>query len=131
MPGNEVADKVHNFFERENLSQDQHQFQVASRNWAVLSNNPWTGSQWQIRTPLSSNPKNYNVHKSGFNIFDHFIGYLCLFLLLLLLLLFSSLLLFYFVRFFSVHLLTVQEFWCLQQTIWCYFLMFYFLIKNN
>ncbi|XP_077223123.1 uncharacterized protein LOC143856726 [Tasmannia lanceolata] len=63
MPGNEVADKVHNFFEQDE-SQGHHQLQVARGNWPVLNNNPWVGNQRQNGAPLNSNLKNYNLQSS-------------------------------------------------------------------
>ncbi|XP_010258089.1 PREDICTED: uncharacterized protein LOC104597970 isoform X1 [Nelumbo nucifera] len=64
MPGNEARDKVHNFFEQDNLSQGQQQFQVGGGNWTVLNNNLWAGHQRQIGSPPSSNSKNYNIQQS-------------------------------------------------------------------
>ncbi|OVA00788.1 hypothetical protein BVC80_9083g86 [Macleaya cordata] len=64
MPGNEVADKVHNFFEQDNLSQGQHQSQVPSGNWPLLNSNPLVGNQRQGGTQISSNLKNYGVPQS-------------------------------------------------------------------
>ncbi|KAJ4975051.1 hypothetical protein NE237_008225 [Protea cynaroides] len=62
MPGNEIADKVHNFFDQDNLSQGQHQLQVTGGNWAV-SSNPWAGGQRQIGTPPTSDSKCYSVQQ--------------------------------------------------------------------
>ncbi|XP_077211395.1 uncharacterized protein LOC143846740 isoform X2 [Tasmannia lanceolata] len=62
MPGNEVADKLHNFFEQDNVS--QHQPQVASGNWPVLNNNLWVGSPRHNRTHPNSNLKNLNLQSS-------------------------------------------------------------------
>ncbi|KAJ7956456.1 putative Dentin sialophosphoprotein-like protein [Quillaja saponaria] len=64
MPGNEVGDRVHNFFGQENLSQGQYHSQAVDRNWQGLSNNPWVGSQRQIGAPFISNLKNFNVQQS-------------------------------------------------------------------
>ncbi|XP_059640437.1 uncharacterized protein LOC132282703 [Cornus florida] len=59
MPGNEVEDKVHNFFAPDNLSQGQ----VVDGNWPVLGNNPWVGSQSHLVVP-NSKLKNYNLQLS-------------------------------------------------------------------
>ncbi|XP_057951813.1 uncharacterized protein LOC131146309 isoform X2 [Malania oleifera] len=64
MPGNEVGDRIHNFFDQENLSQGQHHSQVVEGNWPVLSNNLWVGNQRQVGAPLSSYPKNYIFQQS-------------------------------------------------------------------
>ncbi|KAF6171371.1 hypothetical protein GIB67_009512 [Kingdonia uniflora] len=61
MPSNEAADKVHNFFDNDNLSGVPHQSQVGSSNWQALNNNLWAGNQRQFGTSFSSNPTNYNV----------------------------------------------------------------------
>lgn len=66
MPGNEVGDRVHNFFAQDNLSQGQNQSQVVEGNWPVLNNNLWVGNQRQIGVQ-SSNQKNYTPHQSGIN----------------------------------------------------------------
>lgn len=63
MPGNEVGDRVHNFFGQENLSQGQHQSQAIDGNWPGLSNNLWVGGQRQIGGPFISSLKNYNVQQ--------------------------------------------------------------------
>ncbi|KAL5751478.1 hypothetical protein ACOSP7_026081 [Xanthoceras sorbifolium] len=63
MPGNEVGDRIHNFFGQENLSQGQHHSQVVDGTWSGLNNNPWVGSQRQIGSPLS-NLKNYSIQQS-------------------------------------------------------------------
>ncbi|CAK9147978.1 unnamed protein product [Ilex paraguariensis] len=63
MPGNEVGDRVHNFFAQDNLSQGQHRSQVVDGNWPVLNNNLWVGSQGQLGLPGSS-PKNNNLQQS-------------------------------------------------------------------
>lgn len=64
MPGNEVGDRVHNFFDQDNLSQSQHHSQAVDGNWPVLGNNPWAGNQRQINGSLISNSKNINVQHS-------------------------------------------------------------------
>ncbi|KAJ4713167.1 putative Dentin sialophosphoprotein-related [Melia azedarach] len=66
MPGNEVGDRIHNFFGQENLSQGQHHSQVVDGTWPGLNNNLWVGSQRQIGAPhLSSNLKSYSVQPSA------------------------------------------------------------------
>ncbi|KAK0586343.1 hypothetical protein LWI29_005311 [Acer saccharum] len=65
MPGNEVGDRIHNFFGQENLSQGQHHSQVVDGTWSGLNNNLWVGSQRQIGAPLISNLKNYSVQQSA------------------------------------------------------------------
>ncbi|GAB2270085.1 hypothetical protein Dimus_004998 [Dionaea muscipula] len=62
MPGNEVGDRVHNFFQQGNLSQNQHHSQSVEGNWTVLNNNPWGGSDRQVGGLFSS--KNYNTHQA-------------------------------------------------------------------
>ncbi|GFZ17023.1 dentin sialophosphoprotein-like protein [Actinidia rufa] len=62
MPGNEVGDKVHNFFALDNLSQGQHHSQGVDGNWPG-GNNPWAGSQAHMGLP-TSNSKNYNLQQS-------------------------------------------------------------------
>lgn len=64
MPGNEVGDRVHNFFGQENLSQGQHHSQAIHGNWPGLNNNLLVGNQRQIGAPFISNLKNYNVQQS-------------------------------------------------------------------
>ncbi|GAV85279.1 hypothetical protein CFOL_v3_28717 [Cephalotus follicularis] len=63
MPGNEVGDRIHNFFGQENLSQGQHHSQVVDGTWPGLSNNLWVGNHRQIGAPLISNLKNYNIQQ--------------------------------------------------------------------
>jgi hypothetical protein len=81
MPGNEVGDRIHNFFGQDNWSQGQHQAQAVDGTWNGLNNNPWAGSHWQIGTSLISNLKNDNVHQPGINyaylILLVFIGLYC------------------------------------------------------
>lgn len=69
MPGNEVGDRVHNFFGQENLSQGQHHPQAVDGNWPGLSNNLWVGNQRQVGSPVNSSLKNYNVQQ-GINNFN-------------------------------------------------------------
>lgn len=70
MPGNEVGDRIHNFFGQETLSQGQHQSEVVEGVWPALGNNLWAGSQRQIGTALISNLKNHSVPQSG-NTYPH------------------------------------------------------------
>ncbi|KAI3463905.1 hypothetical protein Pfo_020568 [Paulownia fortunei] len=63
MPGNELGDRVHNFFAQDNSSQGQHQSHVLEGNWPVLNNNFWVGSQRQIDV-LNSSSKNYSSQNS-------------------------------------------------------------------
>ncbi|KAJ8550727.1 hypothetical protein K7X08_000097 [Anisodus acutangulus] len=63
MPGNDVGDRVHNFFAQDSLSQEQHHSTVVDGNWPAHSNNLWAGSQRQIGV-LTSNTKNYNLQNS-------------------------------------------------------------------
>ncbi|KAF2312851.1 hypothetical protein GH714_040903 [Hevea brasiliensis] len=65
MPGNEVGDRIHNFFGQENLSQGQHHSEVVDGAWPALGNNLWAGSQRQIGTPFISNLKNHSVQQSA------------------------------------------------------------------
>ena len=65
MPGNEVGDRVHNFFGQENLSQGQYHSQAVDGNWPGLSNNLWAGSQRPTGAPFISNLKNFNIQQSG------------------------------------------------------------------
>lgn len=65
MPGNEVGDRVHNFFGQENLSQGRHHFQVVDGTWPGFSNNVWVGSQRQIGSPLICSMKNLNVPQTA------------------------------------------------------------------
>ena len=71
MPGNEVGDRVHNFFGQENLSQAQHHSQAIHGNWPGLNNNLLAGNQRQIGASFISNLKNYNVQQSGINLLIH------------------------------------------------------------
>ncbi|XP_065878511.1 uncharacterized protein [Euphorbia lathyris] len=64
MPGNEVGDRIHNFFAQENLSQGQHHPEVADGTWTGLGNNPWVGSQRQAGTSFISNLKNQSGQQS-------------------------------------------------------------------
>ncbi|KAI3454735.1 hypothetical protein Pfo_011398 [Paulownia fortunei] len=63
MPGNELGDRVHNFFAQDNSLQGQHHSQVVEGNWPVLNSNFWVGSQRQVDL-LNSNNKNYNSQNS-------------------------------------------------------------------
>ncbi|XP_050376102.1 uncharacterized protein LOC126793583 isoform X2 [Argentina anserina] len=61
MPGNEVGDRVHNFFGQENLSQGQRHPQATDGNWPGLSNNLWVGNQQQVGSPVNSSSKSCNL----------------------------------------------------------------------
>ncbi|KAK2974594.1 hypothetical protein RJ640_003269 [Escallonia rubra] len=63
MPGNEVGDRVHNFFAQDNSPQGQHHPQAVDGSWPVLNNTLWVGSQRQSGVP-NSYPKNYNLQPS-------------------------------------------------------------------
>ncbi|XP_015571995.1 uncharacterized protein LOC8284443 [Ricinus communis] len=65
MPGNEVGDRIHNFFGQESLSQGQHRPEVVEGTWPGLGNNQWVGSQRQIGTPFISNLKNHSIQQSA------------------------------------------------------------------
>ncbi|CAL0307187.1 unnamed protein product [Lupinus luteus] len=64
MPGNEVGDRVHNFFGQENLSQGQYHSQAVDGNWPGPSNNLWDGSQRPTGAPFIPNLKNFNLQQS-------------------------------------------------------------------
>ncbi|XP_042954000.1 uncharacterized protein LOC122290409 isoform X1 [Carya illinoinensis] len=64
MPGNEVEDRVHNFFGQENSSQGHHHSQTGHGNWPVLNSNLLVGNQRQIGASFISDSKNYNVQQS-------------------------------------------------------------------
>ncbi|KAL6541911.1 hypothetical protein OROGR_011397 [Orobanche gracilis] len=65
MPGNDLGDRVHNFFAQDTSSQGQHQSlsHVLEGNWPVLNSNFWVGSQRQIDV-LNSSSKNYSLQSS-------------------------------------------------------------------
>ena len=69
MPGNEVGDRVHNFFGQENLSQGQYHAQAVDGNWPGLSNNLWAGSQRPAGGPFISNLKHFNLQQSGRSLY--------------------------------------------------------------
>lgn len=76
MPGNEVGDRVHNFFGQENLSQGQYHSQVVDGNWSGLSGNLWAGGQRAAGPPFISNLKNFNVQQLGNkSLYSQFILY--------------------------------------------------------
>lgn len=64
MPGNEVGDRVHNFFDQGNLSQDQRHTQLAAANWPVFNNNIWSANERQTGGPVNSGSENYNAQQS-------------------------------------------------------------------
>ncbi|KAJ4841422.1 hypothetical protein Tsubulata_009058 [Turnera subulata] len=69
MPGNEVGDRIHNFFGQESLIQGQHQHQhqaqVIDGNWHGVINNPWAANQRQIGTSFISNLKSPSVQQAA------------------------------------------------------------------
>lgn len=64
MPGNELGDRVHNFFAQDNSLQGQHHSQVVEGNWQVVNSNFGVGSQRQLDL-LNSNNKNHSSQNSG------------------------------------------------------------------
>ncbi|CAL1411775.1 unnamed protein product [Linum trigynum] len=58
MPGNEVGDRIHNFFGQETSSQVPQHSQIADAAWHGMIGNPWAGGQGQIATPVISDLKN-------------------------------------------------------------------------
>ncbi|KAL2461955.1 Uncharacterized protein Adt_45375 [Abeliophyllum distichum] len=84
MPGNELGDRVHNFFAQDSLSQEHHHSQIVEANWPVLNNNFSVGSQRKIDL-VNSDSKNYGsqisdgdigqgsyaLHASHGSSFDH------------------------------------------------------------
>ncbi|CAN1151867.1 hypothetical protein LINPERPRIM_LOCUS28592 [Linum perenne] len=67
MPGNEVGDRIHNFFGQESSSQVQHHSQIADASWPGVSGNPWAGSQGHIATPFVADLKSRNLQQSVAN----------------------------------------------------------------
>lgn len=65
MPGNDVGDRVHNFLDQGNLSQDQRHTQLVGANWPLFDNNIWNASERQIGGPLNSGSVNYSAGQSG------------------------------------------------------------------
>lgn len=63
MPGNELGDRVHNFFAQDNSSQGQHQSHALEGNWPVNNNNFWVGSPRQLDVPNSTS-KNFSSQNS-------------------------------------------------------------------
>lgn len=64
MPGNEVPDKVHNFFEQNNSSQHPHS-QTVARSWSLANRNHWLSSQSQNGIRIGSNVNSHTVRYSG------------------------------------------------------------------
>ncbi|KAL4184283.1 hypothetical protein AMTRI_Chr10g224800 [Amborella trichopoda] len=62
MPGNEVADKVHNFFEQDNLAPQQSS--VGSGNWSTINNNVWLSNQRHNGPTHYSHQKMYGIQSS-------------------------------------------------------------------
>lgn len=63
MPGNELGDRVHNFFAQDNASQGQHQSHVLEGNWQVPNSNFWVGSPRPVDV-LNSSSKNFSGQNS-------------------------------------------------------------------
>ncbi|KAL3617856.1 hypothetical protein CASFOL_038177 [Castilleja foliolosa] len=63
MPGNELGDRVHNFFAQDNSLQGHDQSNVQEGNWPVLNNNFWVRNQRQIDL-LNSSSKSYPSQNS-------------------------------------------------------------------
>ncbi|KAF1875956.1 hypothetical protein Lal_00006587 [Lupinus albus] len=63
MPGNEVGDRVHNFFDQENLAQGQYHTQEVEGNWPGLGHNLWAGNQRPTGAPFIPNLKNFNLQQ--------------------------------------------------------------------
>lgn len=74
MPGDEVGDRVHNFFAQDNLSQSHNHSQVAQGNWPLPNNNPWAGNQRQINFE-SSKLNNYETQRPGTNCLIRLAGF--------------------------------------------------------
>ncbi|KAL9239476.1 hypothetical protein vseg_013794 [Gypsophila vaccaria] len=64
MPGNEVGDRVHNFFDQSSLSQDQHHTRFVEANWPGFHNNVLSANEGQLGGPLNANSKNYSRQQS-------------------------------------------------------------------
>lgn len=64
MPGNEVGDRVHNFFDQGSLSQDQRHTQLVAGNWPVYNNNVWSANDRQTGGPVNSGSENYSAQQS-------------------------------------------------------------------
>ncbi|KAJ4841423.1 hypothetical protein Tsubulata_009062 [Turnera subulata] len=65
MPGNEVGDRIHNFFGQESLIQRQHQAQAIDGTWHGVTNNPWAANQRQMGTSFISNLKSPSVQQAA------------------------------------------------------------------
>lgn len=84
MPGNEVGDRICNFFEQDNSSQGHLQSHTVGGSWPV-NYSQWGGNQRQIGEAISFNLKNFNVQQFGManltndNIHCYFIYILCCF----------------------------------------------------
>ncbi|XP_052179536.1 uncharacterized protein LOC127792917 isoform X2 [Diospyros lotus] len=63
MPGNNIGDRVHNFFAQDNLPEVQRSSLVVDGSWPELGNNLPTGSHRHISLP-SSNSKSYILQQS-------------------------------------------------------------------
>ncbi|KAL9243289.1 hypothetical protein vseg_017194 [Gypsophila vaccaria] len=63
MPGNEVGDRVHNFFDQSSSSQDQRHTPFGEANWTGFPNNVWGENERQgVPSNISSN--NYSEQQS-------------------------------------------------------------------
>ncbi|CAL1381581.1 unnamed protein product [Linum trigynum] len=67
MPGNEIGDRIHNFFGQETSSPVPQHSQIADAAWPGMSANPWTGSQGQVATPFISDLRNRSLQQSVAN----------------------------------------------------------------
>ncbi|KAH9619849.1 hypothetical protein KSS87_001573 [Heliosperma pusillum] len=64
MPGNEIGDRVYNFFDQSSFSQNQRHTQFADANWPGFHNNVWGENERQNSAPLNSSSKSYNDQQS-------------------------------------------------------------------
>lgn len=68
MPGNELGDRVHNFFAQDNSLQGQ-QSHVLEGNWPVPNNNFWVGGPRPVDV-LNSNSKSFSGQNPGITSFS-------------------------------------------------------------
>ncbi|XP_074317091.1 uncharacterized protein LOC141653273 isoform X2 [Silene latifolia] len=64
MPGNEIGDRVYNFFDQSSFSQNQRHTQLADANWPGFHSNAWAQNERQNGVPLNSSSKGYNDQQS-------------------------------------------------------------------
>ncbi|KAH9617043.1 hypothetical protein KSS87_001156 [Heliosperma pusillum] len=64
MPGNEIGDRVYNFFDQNSFSQNQRHTQFADANWPSFHSNVWGENERQNSAPLNSSSKCYNDQQS-------------------------------------------------------------------